>query len=167
MKDRDQQPDQEAPSKTQRKNQMHSLQTLGEKLTGFSASMLEACNLPQGLLDALEEHKHIPDKHGARKRHMQFIGKQMRELSDGQLKSIEAQLHQNVEQEKKRLRELEELRERLLSDEGEALTQLIDEHHELDIQHLRNLIRQAKKEREENGSGTDGRKLFQYLRDVL
>ena len=66
-----------------------------------------------------------------------------------------------------RMHKLEQLREKLIADGDEAINALLGEYHELDRQKLRQLVRQAKKEREGNKPPTAFRELFQYLRDEL
>ena len=65
-------------SKSQVKRELHALQELGERLTTFKADVLAKLPLTDALQKALAEapkHK----AHVARKRHIQYIGKLMRE----------------------------------------------------------------------------------------
>jgi ribosome-associated protein len=61
---------------------------------------------------------------------------------------------------------LEALRERLLDDGDAALSELIATHPDLDRQHLRALIRQARLERETNKPLHAYRELFRELRNL-
>ncbi len=65
-------------SKSQRKREMLALQDLGKKLTEINAALLTKCQLPAELHKAIEEFKRLPNKHEARRRQLQFIGKLMR-----------------------------------------------------------------------------------------
>ena len=60
---------------------------------------------------------------------------------------------------------LERRREKLLADDG-ALTQLKAEHPEVDMQQLRTLIRNARKEQAESKPPKAFRELFQILKDL-
>ena len=60
---------------------------------------------------------------------------------------------------------LERRREKLLADD-KALTQLLEENPELDVQHLRTLIRNARKEQAENKPPKAYREIFQILKDL-
>ncbi len=65
-------------SKSQVKRELHALQDLGERLTTLKADLLAKMPLTDALRRALAEApKHTAN--AARKRHIQFIGKLMRE----------------------------------------------------------------------------------------
>jgi ribosome-associated protein len=63
------------------------------------------------------------------------------------------------------LHALERRREKLLTDDT-ALTRLLEEAPELDVQHLRTLIRNARKEQAENKPPKAYREIFQILKDL-
>ena len=63
------------------------------------------------------------------------------------------------------LHALERRRDKLLADD-KALTELLAEHPELDAQHLRTLIRNARKEQAENKPPKAYREIFQILKDL-
>jgi ribosome-associated protein len=53
-------PDQDAlPSKTRRKQEMHALQDIGEKLVELNSKRLAELNLPESLMDAVTEAKRL------------------------------------------------------------------------------------------------------------
>lgn len=157
----------EAVSKTRRKQEMHSLQDLGEQLTGLPKAMLDKCKLPEELLRAIAEYKRIPEKRGARKRQLQYIGRVMRDIDAEPIRKVLEAEGQGVELEKRRFKRLEEIRERLLAGDQAMLDEVIGKCAQLDIQYLRQLIRQAGKEAEENKPPAASRKLFAYLREVM
>jgi ribosome-associated protein len=55
-------------------------------------------------------------------------------------------------------------RDRLISEGDQAISDLLMEIPDLDRQHLRQLIRQAKKEASQNKPPAASRKIFKYLR---
>jgi len=59
---------------------------------------------------------------------------------------------------------LESLRDKLIAGNKDALTNTLEQHPQLERQHLRQLIRQAKKEQEQDKGPAASRKLFKYLR---
>jgi ribosome-associated protein len=63
------------------------------------------------------------------------------------------------------LHRMERLRERLLGND-EVLTELIAQHPSLDVQNLRTLIRNARKEKESNKPPKAYREIFQVLREL-
>ena len=65
-------------SKTQVKRELHALQDLGQRLAGLKPDLQRKLPLTDALRRALEEApKHTANS--AKKRHMQFVGKLMRE----------------------------------------------------------------------------------------
>ena len=158
--------DDEGPSKTRRKKDMHALQELGEKLTTLPQALLDKCNLPPELLAALDELKRIPERRGARKRHMQFIGKVMRDVDVEPILKVLDEEGQQAELDKRRFRRLEAIREQLLAGDTATLDALITANPGMDIQYVRQLIRQAGKEAAENKPPAASRKLFACLRNL-
>lgn len=69
----------EGPSKTRRKRDAEALQALGEQLATLSRDDLDRFDLPERLLQALEELGRIRS-HEARRRQCQFIGRLMRDV---------------------------------------------------------------------------------------
>ena len=66
-------------SKTRRKQEMHELQALGERLVELNNRQLQALALPEDLHEAVMDSRAIT-KHEARRRHLQFIGRLMRSV---------------------------------------------------------------------------------------
>jgi ribosome-associated protein len=166
--DTEQWEDDAGPSKSQLKRESSALQALGEQLTRLSPAILEKCALPGNLLSAIEElHRIPPGKHGALRRHTQFIGRLMREVPDDIIDNIRKQLDVNVHLEQKRFHDLEILRTELIAGNNEVLTRLVSDHPDVDIQQLRHLIRNARKEAEQNQPPESSRKLFRLLRGLL
>ncbi|MDR2212924.1 MAG: DUF615 domain-containing protein [Pseudomonadales bacterium] len=153
-------------SKSQRKREVEALQELGAELIGLPDSIVARCELPQRLLDAINEYKALPNKHGAQRRQLQFIGKVMRELDEDTLARIHGELHQNVTLAKRRFQQLEQQRDALLTGGKDALGAYVAQHSGADIQVLNQLIRQARKEQEQQKPPAAARKLFQMLREI-
>ncbi len=61
---------------------------------------------------------------------------------------------------------LENWRDRLINEGNTALTEYVAAYPDVDMQHLRQLVRNAVKEAKLAKSPTHQRKLFKYLRDV-
>lgn len=154
----------DGPSKSQLKRDSDALQSLGQELINAPSGLLEKCNLPDELLAAIEEYRRLPNKHGALRRQLQYIGKLMRELPDESITHVRAQFISNVELEKRRFQQLETLRDRLLDGDKAALDEVIA-GSPAGMQQFRQLIRQAVKEREQGAAPASARKLFRLLRD--
>ena len=79
------------PSKSQRKRDAQTLQALGVQLVALSAAQLARLDLPETLHEAVVAAQRMRS-HGARTRHLQYIGKLMRQLEPGVLSRIRAAL---------------------------------------------------------------------------
>lgn len=155
------------PNKSQLKRDYDDLQVLGGQLTNATQAVLKKCELPEKLLSAITEYRALPPKHGALRRQLQFIGKLMRDVDAETLARIHQQLNLNVELEKRRFQQLEQLRDRLLAGDNDDLAKVLQHHAQLDPKLLGQLVRQARKEQEQGDSPVAARKLFRYLREKL
>lgn len=154
-----------APSKTRRKKDMHALQEIGEQLVELDPKKLAEFALPEILSDAIRQAKTI-QKHGARRRQMQYIGRLMREVDAQPIQQKLDSWQQTSVHQTARLHLLERWRERLLSDEL-ALTEFAAKYPHADLQHLRLLIRNAHKEKTADKPPKSFRLLFQELQGII
>ena len=152
------------PSKTKRKEAMLALRDLGAELVELSVGQLKRIELPDNLRDAVREAQKIT-AHGARRRQLQYIGKLMRDVDEAPIRAGLAMLRGESGAETARLHRLERLRERLLTDEN-VLTEIANSYPDVDIQHLRQLRRNALKEQEANKPPKNYRALFQLLKEL-
>jgi len=153
------------PSKTQVKKQMHELRDLGKELTELSKDQLAQLDIADNLRDAVRE-MHSIKKFGAQRRQIQYIGKLMRgvdpvpimaKLDIWKGKSIEHVAHAH---------HLERWRDRLMADDS-ALTQLLADYPGADAQHLRTLMRNARKEIALSKAPKNYRGLYQALKEII
>ena len=70
-------------------------------------------------------------------------------------------------QQQAMLHKLEILRDELIAKGDAALTDLLNEHPSADRQHLRNLIRAAQKEKEQNKQSKAYREIYQILKTLI
>ncbi len=151
-------------SKSQRKRDMDALQDLGKKLTEYAPARLKKVPMSENLREALVEMARL-SANGARARQLQYIGRLMRseeiEPIRAALDVIEGKSHAEVA----RMHRLEKLRERLLEDET-MLTEIGNEFPSLDLGRLRQLRRNAIKERAESKPPKAYREIFQILREM-
>ena len=155
------------PSKSQRKRASTALQELCQLLTEATPAVLAKCELPDKVLAAIEEYQALPNKHGAQRRQLQYIGKVMRLLDEETVERIHGQLNRNVEMDKRRFHRVEQLRDRLLAGDNKVLAQVLGEHPQLDAKTVGQLIRMARKEEERGQPPGSARKLFKLLREKL
>ena len=153
------------PSKSQLKREMTALQKLGEDLVAEPRDRVKRVPMPEDVRDAILECQQIKD-HEGRRRQMQFVGKKMRTLDEAEIAAIQRTLDSwkgLSKADTAAMHALERRREKLLSND-QALTDLVGEHPELDAQHLRTLIRNARKEQAENKPPKAYREIFQILK---
>ena len=157
--------DQSEISKSQRKRELDELKILGLELLEFSDDALRQLLLPDVLLDAIRTAKRITSN-GARKRQMQYIGKLMKEIDDAAVKqAVDERKHQHSSQTRG-FHLIETLRDKLLTNGDNALPEVLAQFPHTDRQHLRKLVRQARKEQETHQPPRASRLLFRYLREL-
>jgi len=156
--------DPEIVSKTRRKREMHELQALGVALVALPEGMLQAMALDAKLLEAVLEAKRIT-AHEGKRRQIQYIGRLMRDVDPAPIRARIAELEGSSAQATARHRRLEAWRERLIGDD-EALTAFAAEHPRADLQALRALIRNARKEASLGKPPHAFRELFRLLKEL-
>ncbi len=152
-------------SKTKRKQQMHDLQDIGERLTELGNDKLAELDLPEKMVDAIREFKRI-NKFGAQRRQLQYIGKLMREVETGPIIAKLEAWAGTSSQHTAWLHQVERWRDRLM-EHDDALTELLAAHPDADAQRLRALIRNAHKEKELGKPPRSYREIFQALREIM
>ncbi|HEV7814867.1 MAG TPA: ribosome biogenesis factor YjgA [Janthinobacterium sp.] len=157
----------ERPSKSQLKREMLDLQKLGAELIAEPRDRIKRVPMPEDVKDAILECQLIKD-HEGRRRQLQFVGKKMRTLDADELAVIQKAIDSWKGMSKAdtaAMHALERRREKLLADD-KVLTALLAEHPELDAQHLRTLIRNARKEQAEHKPPKAYREIFQILKQL-
>ncbi|MBV2130474.1 ribosome biogenesis factor YjgA [Arsukibacterium indicum] len=153
-------------SKSQIKREMHALQALGEELVALSPAARAKVPLDEELLDALELADKLAKKREALRRHIQFIGRLMRTRDVEQIEQALAVMRNTKQAADKQFHKVEKWRDKLLTND-EALTEFVAAYPDIEVQQLRLLIRQAKKEREKEQPPKAFRELFQLIRPVI
>ncbi len=157
----------ERPSKSELKRQMNELQKLGEDLVDEPRDRVKRVPMPDDVKDAILMCQTITN-HEGRRRQMQFVGKKMRTLTEEEVAVIRRTIEGwkgASKADTAALHALERRREKLLADDN-ALTALLEEHPQLDVQHLRTLIRNARKEQAASKPPKAYREIFQILKDL-
>ena len=157
----------ERPSKSEAKRHSNELQKLGEQLVDAPRDRVKRVEMPEDVKEAILTCQSISN-HEGRRRALQFVGKKMRTLDEEEVAVIQRTIDSwkgASKAETAALHALERRREKLLADD-KALTVLLEEHPELDVQQLRTLIRNARKEQAENKPPKAYREIFQILKDL-
>ena len=157
----------EGPSKSELKRQMTERQKLAEVLAALSSDALKTIPLDETIKNAVAETNRIKSFEAIR-RHKQYLGKLMRALDDEELDAIQKRLDaiQGVSKsETAKLHFLESYRDRLIAND-EAFTKMIEQYPDMDIQNMRTLIRNARKEKEQNKPPKAYREIFRVLKKM-
>lgn len=160
-------PDQDAPpSKSARKRHMLSLQAIGESLLELGDKQLARIPIAdERLLTAVREARLISSKN-ARKRHLQFIGKLMRDIDPEPIVQALAQLDTARQQATSAFHDLEQLRAQVLQAGLAGVELVMSRYPAADRQQLRQLVLQHQKEEQQHKPPAASRKLFRYLKEL-
>ncbi|MFC4764489.1 ribosome biogenesis factor YjgA [Dyella koreensis] len=157
------------PTRTQQRRDALAVLELAGQLVELPASRLAKLDLPDDVRREIDNTRKIT-AHIARKRQLGFLAKVMRRHENEVFDGVRAALGENRErqrQETAAMHRLEATRDRLLADNDDnALSELIAKHPQIDRQHLRSLIRQARTEKEANKPPRAYREIFQLLKDL-
>lgn len=152
-------------SKSEIKRDAEALKKLGEKLVDLTKTNLEKMPLDESLRDAVELAQRLQKE--ARRRQIQYIGKLLRAIDPEPIQETLDKLENKHQQQQAMLHKLELLRDELVEKGDNTLTELLIDYPQADRQYLRNLIRSAQKEREQNKPPKAYREIFQYLKELV
>lgn len=143
---------------------MTDLQTLGAELVALSKDQLKKVDLPDDLRDAIRDAQRFT-QHGAHRRQLQYIGKLMRSIDPAPIQAALDEINGISAAATARMHALERLRTRFLEDEA-VLGEIAAAHPQADLQHLRQLRRNALKEQQQAKPPRAFRELFRVLREL-
>jgi ribosome-associated protein len=156
------------PSKTRRKQNSHDLQDLGVAAVALPDNVLADLPIAEVLLDAIKQFK-VTRSHEGRRRQMQYVGKLMRIHDVEPLKQAVGNSSMGRAQDSLALHQTERWRAELLASD-EAFTQWAAQYPQSDLQHLRSLIRAARKDAAlplEKRNPKAFREIFQMLKQQV
>jgi ribosome-associated protein len=151
-------------SKSQVKREMQHLRDLGEELVELPPVSLKKFDFSDNLLDSITLAQSL--KREALRRQLQHIGKLLREEDDVAIRQLLSQISQPQRDEVIAFHEIEQWRDRLLDGDDEAINQAVSKFQDADRQHLRQLVRNARKERQQEKPPKSARLLFQYIKGL-
>jgi ribosome-associated protein len=151
-------------SKTQIKREVLELKDLGREIVGLPEKLLQKLPLSEDMLDAVLEARSM--SRGALQRQLRYIaGLVPNEDVDAIRKALE-QLRQPHHRQVREFQQLEHWRDRLLAGDEELPNELAQRFPQADRQRMRQLARNAAREREQNKPPKSARALFQYLSEL-
>jgi ribosome-associated protein len=154
------------PNKTQIKKEIAELFALGENLSKLAPTQLNGLELPENIRKAISEVGDMPHK-GARKRLLKYIAGQLHKID---VDPVQEKLDRILNKSAHSVREhhiTEQWRDKLIHEGNEALTDLFDEQPTADLQHIRQLLRNIKKEIETAKPPKSTRLLYRYLKTLF
>ena len=152
-------------SKSEIKRDAEDLKQLGEKLVNLTKANLTKVPLDDSLKDAIELAQRLQKE--ARRRQLQYIGKLLRSIDAEPIREALEKIENKHNQQQAMLHKLEILRDELVAKGDAALTDLLNEYPSADRQQLRNLIRAAQKEKEQNKPSKAYREIYQILKILI
>lgn len=156
----------EGPSKSELKRQMTALQAIGESLIALSDKQLDKIPVNDDrLMRAILETRRIKSNN-ARRRHMQFIGKLMRDIDPQPIIDALDAMHTQKQARNDAFHALEKMRDEVLAAGPPGVEQVIARWEQADRQQLRQLVLQHQREVKQNKPPAASRKLFKYLRQL-
>ncbi|MDT8371924.1 MAG: ribosome biogenesis factor YjgA [Gammaproteobacteria bacterium] len=153
--------DDELISKSQIKRELLAIKELGRELVELPNRDLAKLNLDQDLLDHIIKAKGL--SHGALKRQIGFIGGLLAHEDTEHIQANLTKLRQAHNGEVKQFHQIEQWRDQLLAGDDAVMPVLLNQFDGFDIQHVRQLVRNATKEANQNKPPKSARVLFKYL----
>jgi ribosome-associated protein len=155
----------EAPSKSQRKRDMHALQALGVRLVALPLEKLRRMDLPIELLEAIELAQRITSREG-RRRQLQYVGRLMRGVDADAIRGqidLDGQQHRL---ETAIMHAAERWRDALVEAPG-RLPEFVERYPAAAGSKLDATLQAALAEVSRDQRGRRFRELFRELRDVM
>jgi ribosome-associated protein len=155
-------------SKSEIKREVQEMHKLGTILTALSPKAREKVPLDVTLEQAMILADKLSKKKESYRRHLNYIAKQLR-LADNldDIKHAMDIIGNKNQQAAVALNKIEYVRDQIIADGDKKVNELIEEYDNLDRQKLRQLVRQAKKEVEQDKPAKGYRDLFQYLKESI
>lgn len=153
------------PSRSQLKRENQELRDMGEQLVLLAKSQLEKITLDDSLKAAIQEARRLKNL-DARRRQLQYIGKLLRNIDVTDIKYSLEKLNHQSQTFRQHFAKLEEWRDRFINEGNNAIEDFIAQYPEADRQQLRNLQRQASREKSQKKPSTASEKLFKYIRQL-
>lgn len=156
--------DDELKSKSEIKREMLDLQDYAMRLIKLSKHQRTKIPFTEALQEDLVLADKIKNKHEALRRHVRHMAKVLSETDlepINQALDVMANKHQ---QETAKFVQLESMRDELIEQGGTFIEELLAKYESMERQKLRQLVRQAAKEKHVEKPGKHYKELFSYLK---
>lgn len=152
-------------SKSEIKREMLELQDFAFKMIKMSKHQRSRLPLTEELQQAMILADKIQNKHEALRRHVKFIARVLAEMDLGPIQQALDVMANKHQQETAKFVFLEELREQLIDEGNDKIEETLSNNDTMERQKLRQLVRQAAKEKKTEKLGKSYRDLFNYLKE--
>lgn len=158
----------ERPNKSQLKRDIAKVLSVAEEICALTETQINTLGLPENTRQAVLETLKMPHR-GARKRQLKYITAQLRRLDIASFEERLARLKSRSMHAVREHHRAERWRDQLLSEtQGDRqLTRFLQEFPEADSQHVRQLQRNARKEKQLEKPPRSARLLYQYLKELI
>lgn len=153
------------PSRSQLKRENQEFRDMGEQLVLLANSQLDKITLDDNIKAAIKEARRLKNL-DARRRQIQYIGKLLRKIDVTEINHSLVKLNHQSQTFRQHFAKLEEWRNRFIIEGNDAIEDFIAQYPDADRQQLRNLQRQACREKALNKASTASEKLFKYIRQI-
>jgi ribosome-associated protein len=157
------------PSRGDLRREALAVLELAHNLVNQPAARLQQLPLSDDLLALAISAQRITAQI-ARKRAVGFLAKKLRREDEEMLEAIRAAMEHDKADSRRdtaALHRIEAMRDHLIADGDNALTELLVEYPQADRQHLRQLARNAREEKLRNKPPHAFRELFRELRELM
>jgi ribosome-associated protein len=149
------------PSRSQLKRDSQELRDMGAQLVQMPNAHLDKIAMDSTLLGAIKEARRLKSN-DARRRQIQYIGKLMRNMDLTEIRHSVEKLNHQSQTFRQHFAMLEQWRDRLIDEGNDAIEEFLTAFPNADRQQIRNLSRQAGREK----TGSAKTKLFKYLKQI-
>lgn len=149
------------PSRSQLKRDSQELRDMGAQLVQMPNAHLNKIAMDNTLLAAIKEARRLKSN-DARRRQIQYIGKLMRNMDLTEIRHSVEKLNHQSQTFRQHFAMLEQWRDRLIDEGNDAIEEFLTTFPNADRQQIRNLSRQAGREK----TGSAKTKLFKYLKQI-
>jgi ribosome-associated protein len=156
--------DEDIKSRSQVKREMEALQQVGKQLCELKASQLKDVPISEDLAHGIETYHRISSRE-AKRRQLQYIGKLMRTEDMEGIQEVLDRYDTSSNVYAQRLHQLEAWRARLIQEGNDVVTEFIEKHPMVNVQTLRQLVRQAKKDVSNDKNTGAAKKLFKFIKE--
>ena len=153
-------------SKSQIKRDAEVLKLIGRQLVDLNNKQLAKIPGSESLFHAISVAHKIIGKHEALRRQIQYIGKVLRNEDVDAISAALDKLNNKHQQLTHASQKLELLRDELIEQGDPKINELLEQFPQLERQKLRQLVRQANKEKKQEKAAKAAKELFTYLKPV-